>query len=196
MSIGAEMAEHINNIACSGIPKVGREEFYRRARSGDLVFCSGKERISKIIEGETRSPFSHVLQLWLPTEASVWLTLESTIDRGVHVGLFSEYINKYDGDLVLARRPALNQAAIANIRNKMLGVIGDAYDWKQEVTIAGHNLWKEIPIEIPKNEYFCSGYQYYGSLAAVPYLQRPNVNFPTPEDNWTDPTVVPVCARL
>jgi hypothetical protein len=190
------MAEHIDSVASSAIPSVSKDEFYRMARSGDLVFCSGKERISKVIESETRSVFSHVMQLWLPTDAKVWLTLESTIGRGVHVGLFSGYTDKYDGDLVLARRPELGAGAIATIRNKMLRVIGDAYDWKQEVTIAGHKICKEIPIEIPRNEYFCSGYQYYGSLAVSPPLQRPSVNFPTPEDNWTDPSVVPVCALL
>jgi hypothetical protein len=134
-----------------------------------------------------------VLQLWLPQDAEVWLTLESTSEQGVHVGRFGNYVDGYKGSLVLARRPVLTPTDIINIRRNLLSVVGDAYDWKQEVYIAVHNIDKDAPIVIPPNEYYCSGYQYFGSLAANPALQRPGVNFPTPEDNWTDASVVPIC---
>lgn len=189
------MAEHIDSVAASSIPKVDKARFYEMVRSGDLVFCSGDYRISGLIRDETESPFSHVLQLWLPHDSDVWLTLESTAAHGVHVGELSEYTDKYNGDLVLTRR-TLTGEAIRRIRERILGVLDDRYDWIQEVSIAGHNLIKALPVVVPRKEYFCSGLQYYGSLAALPALQRPGEGYPTPEDNWTDPSVAPVCALM
>jgi hypothetical protein len=79
-------------------------------------------------------------------------------------------------------------------RDAGLQVLEDAYDWRQEVSVVGHRLLQCIPVEIPKREYYCSGLQYWMSLATRHPLRRPGVNYPTPEDLWLDPTVVPVCA--
>lgn len=186
------MAEHVDNIAALPVPFVSKNEFYSRARTGDLVLCSGSAEISKIIEGEIKSPFSHVIQLWL--QNPVWLTIESTFDKGTHVGLFRNYMDSYEGTLVLCKRPCLSPTDIINIRTRLLEALGDDYDWLEEVSIAAHNIVSALPILIPKKEYYCSGYQYYGSLAASPALQRPGKEMPTPEDVWTDKTVVADCA--
>lgn len=188
------MAPHISSVAASKIMRVTKEEFYRNVQSGDLVFCCGRAGISKAIEDVTSSAFSHVLMAWLPPDADKWLTIESTSQHGVHIGQLSTYIDDYDGDLVLARRPALTAADLRRARDAGLQLLDDAYDWRQEASIAGHRLLKCIPVEIPKNEYYCSGLQYMMSLATPFPLQRPGPNYPTPEDVWTDPTVVPVCA--
>jgi hypothetical protein len=188
------MAQHIATIENSGIRAVTPEVFYSQLQSGDLVFCSGREHISRMIEGFTHSPFSHVLMAWLPEDGDTWLTIESTLHHGVHIGQLSAYVEDYDGDLVLARRPVLSSADLRRSRDRGFTVLDDAYDWKQEVTTAGHRLLKEIPIEIPRQEYYCSGLQYWMSLATPHPLQRPGPNYPTPEDVWTDPTVIPVCA--
>ena len=188
------MALHISSIASSNIQRVKKSEFYFSVRSGDLVFCCGRADISRAIEDLTHSPFSHVLMTWLPPDSDEWLTIESTLHHGVHVGLLSAYVDDYDGDLVLARRPVLTEEEIRKARDAGLQVLDDAYDWKQEVSIVGHRLLKCIPVEIPKREYYCSGLQYLMSLATQYPLRRPGPNYPTPEDIWIDPTVVPVCA--
>jgi Permuted papain-like amidase enzyme, YaeF/YiiX, C92 family len=180
----------------TGIGAVSKSEFVGKARSGDLVFCCGRADISKAIEDATHSPFSHVLMTWRPPDSDEWLTIESTFHHGVHVGQLSAYIEEYDGDLVLARRPVLTDEAIRSARDAGLRVLDDGYDWKQEVSIVGHRLLKCIPVEIPKKEYFCSGLQYFMSLATEHPLRRPGPNYPTPEDIWCDPTVVPVCALM
>lgn len=190
------MATHIASVASSDIESVQEVEFYARARSGDLVFCCGRADISRAIEDVTHSPFSHVLMTWLPPDADAWLTIESTFHRGVHVGQLADYVDSYDGDLVLARRPVLTEEAIRRARDAGLRVLEDGYDWKQEVSIVGHRLLKSIPVEIPKKEYFCSGLQYFMSLATRYPLQRPGENYPTPEDIWCDPTVTSVCALI
>jgi hypothetical protein len=191
------MAQHIDTVASSSIPKVSQAEFMSAARPGDLVFCSGADGISIPIEKETGSPFSHVLQLWPPEDCDLWLTLESTIEHGVHVGKWNEYFPGYNGDMVLCRRPSLSAQDIISIRDRFLTILDDGYNWKTEVGIAAHNLLKFLPVDNPKAEYYCSGAQYVASLAVAPGLQRPSeLWLPTPEDNFTDPSVEAVCAIL
>ncbi len=190
------MARHIDTVAGSPIPKVSRAEFWAAIRNGDLIFCSGAAGISVPIEKETGSPFSHVLQARLPPDLMTPLALQSTIERGVAVGLLSEY-DKYQGDLVLCRRPALNGAEILAIQERFLAILDDGYNWQTEVGIAAHKLLKFLPVPNPKHEYYCSGSQFYASLAVPPGLQQPNkLWLPTPEDNYTDPSVEAVCALL
>lgn len=188
------MATHIDDVDGSGIEPVGKSSFYQKLQWGDLVFCCGQEPMSKEIERITRSPFSHVLMAWLPGAATQWLTLEATFNRGVHVGKLSDYVDSYDGDLVMARRPALTSSDKTAALNAGFSVLEDAYDWRQEVSIAAHKLIHALPIEIPRREYYCSGLQYFMSLATTYPLRRPGLNYPTPEDLWVDPTVTPVCA--
>lgn len=191
------MAAHVESVAASGLAKVTKGEFYERIRPGDLIFCSGREAISEVIEGETHSPWSHVLMAWTPGGwARQWLTLEAAFGRGVHVGLLSDYVDCYDGDVVLARRPALTQAMVETELALGFSLLDDGYDWQQEVSIAARKLVKALPLLQPKQEMYCSGLQYAMSLATPYPLQRPLASFPTPEDNWTDATVEPVCALM
>jgi hypothetical protein len=127
---------------------------------------------------------------WCPQ----WLTLEATIQKGVHVGLLRDYVESYPGDLVVARRPLLTEAMIEAEVCKGLDLVDDNYDWIQEVSIASRKLCAVLPLIEPKNELYCSGLQYAMSLVTPYPLQRPTANYPTPEDNWTDPTVEAVCA--
>ena len=159
-----------------------------------MIFCCGRAAISKEIETITISPFSHVLMAWLPGGATQWLTLESTFHRGVHVGKLSDYVDAYDGDLVMARRQVLTAAEKMSALNVGLSVLEDAYDWQQEVSIAAHRLIHALPIDRPQKEFYCSGLQYFMSLATPHPLRRPGANYPTPEDLWIDPTVIPICA--
>jgi hypothetical protein len=131
---------------------------------------------------------------WLPDGATQWLTMESTFHRGVHVGKLSDYVDAYDGDLVIARREVLTTSEKISALNAGLSVLEDAYDWRQEVSIAAHKLIHALPIVKPQQEFYCSGLQYLMSLATPYPLRRPGANYPTPEDLWTDPTVIPICA--
>lgn len=161
-----------------------------------MVFCSGRDAISKAIEEATHSAFSHVLFTWLPAHAGQWLTLEATLARGVHIGKLSDYVDGYDGDLVLARRPAVTDTEKFAELNAGFNVLEDAYDWQQEVSVVAHRLIHALPVVKPKGEYYCSGLMWFMSLASNWTLQRPGPELPTPEDNWTDPSVVPVCAMV
>ncbi|MES2220862.1 MAG: hypothetical protein V4587_07840 [Acidobacteriota bacterium] len=188
------MAIHIDNVKDSGIREVDKGEFYEQLKWGDLIFCCGEAAISKQIETVTDSPFSHVLMAWLPDSTTRWLTLESTFHRGVHVGKLSDYVDAYNGDLVMARREVLTAAEKLAALNAGLGVLEDGYDWRQEVSIAAHRLVHALPIVRPQKEFYCSGLQYLMSLSTRFPLRRPGENYPTPEDLWLDPTVIPICA--
>ena len=190
------MAAHIDSIASSGIARVTKADFYEQLRWGDLLFCSGRAPVSRAIEDFTHSPFSHVLFCWLPAHAGQWLTLEATLARGVHVGKLRDYVDAYDGDLALARRPAVGDMQKFDELNAGFDVLEDGYDWEQEVTMVGHKLLKLLPVAHPKGEYYCSGLMYVMSLASRSPLQFPGPELPTPEQNWTDPSVEPVCALM
>jgi hypothetical protein len=190
------MAAHIDSVSRSSILVATRGEVYSLIRPGDLLFCSGRAGVGHAIEDATDSPFSHVLKAWLPGDwATQWLTLEATFMRGVHVGILSDYIDNYDGDLVICRRDIPFQEILAEV-NVGLSLVDDQYDWVQEVSIVGHKLIHQLPVLHPKAELYCSGLQYVMSLKSSKPLQRPADNYPTPEDNWTDPSVLPVCAFL
>lgn len=190
------MAQHIASVKDSAIPRVTKAQLYTELRGGDQLYCSGRENVSEGIEVVTASPWSHVLMCWLPPWSNEWLTLEATIQRGVHVGLLRDYLDSYDGDLVLARRPCLTQGDIFAELNAGFALLDDGYDWQQEVSIAARKLIAKLPLIEPHKELYCSGLQYAMSLVTRYPLQRPDANYPTPEDNWTDPTVEPVCALL
>jgi hypothetical protein len=190
------MATHITSIRSSGILAVTKAEFYDQLRFGDMVLCQGKYAESDVIEACTSSPFSHILMVWLPAGATQWLTLESTASKGVHVGRLSDYVDLYDGDLVLVRRSILTDADKLAELNAGFALLDDTYDWQQEVTTVAHKLLHALPIDKPAKEYYCSGLMYAISLATSHPLQMPGPSLPTPEDNYTDATVAPVCALL
>jgi hypothetical protein len=193
------MAQHIDSVAGSSIPKVSRAQFIAEVRSGDLLFVSGEAKVSELIESETKSPWSHIAQLWVPEDSDIILALESTIENGVSAEDAKYYLNLGDGPIVLARRPELTADMHRAVRSRMLAVLGEKYDWQQEVeeAVSRFPFLHSLPVHPTRNEEYCSSYQWYGSQAVPQFvLQHPERCSPTPEDNWTDPSVVPICALV
>lgn len=192
------MAPHIQSVASSDIPKVSKGDFYAALRGGDLVFCSGKESISKAIEGVTGSPFSHVLMVWLPwAGCPEWLTLESTDDKGVHVGRLGDYVDTYDGDLVLTRRGDLTQEQIVQQLNTGFALLDDRYDFIEEGSIAVRKmrLFSRLPDVKPAKELYCSGLIQAISLTTLPFKTYDD-DWNSPEQNYIDPSVYAICAIM
>lgn len=189
------MATHIDSVGGSTIPKVSKDAFVAQVRQGDLVFCSGQAKVSKGIEGLTGSPFSHVLMVWRPWVSSPWLTLESTDDKGVHVGMFSDYVDKYDGDLVLTRRDALTQSQIVTQLNAGFALLDDSYDYAEEASIAARKLLKFLPDIKPAKELYCSGLQQAIAAYTIPFKTYDS-DWNTPEQDYIDPSVTVLAALL
>jgi hypothetical protein len=192
------MATHIKSVAGSELPKVSKADLYSTLLVGDLVFCSGQADISKGIEGVTSSPFSHVLKVWLPwPTCPEWLTLESTDDKGVHVGRFGDYVDTYDGNLVLARRPALTQAQILQELNTGFALLDDKYDFIEEGSMAVRKLklFSKLPDIKPAKELFCSGLQQAIAENTIPYKTY-DADWNTPEQIYIDPSVAALAALI
>jgi hypothetical protein len=133
--------------------------------------------------------------VWLPFPHGPWLTLEATIDRGVHVGLLADYTNNQDGPLVLLRRN-LTDAQRTEQMIVGLNLLDNHYDWRQEVTFAAHKLVKFLPVAHPKGELYCSGLEYVQASTVAPFAYKMDAEhpcMPTPEDIYTDPSVEAIC---
>jgi hypothetical protein len=189
------MAQNIQSVASSDIPKLAKADFIAAVRQGDLVFCSGQAVVSKGIEGVTGSPFSHVLMVWRPWVSSPWLTLESTDTKGVHVGMFGDYVDGYDGDLVLTRRPALTAEQIEEQLNVGFTLLDDSYDYVEEGSIVARKLLKFLPDIKPAKELYCSGLQQAIAMNTVPFKTYGS-DWNTPEQDYIDSSVIPIAALV
>jgi hypothetical protein len=184
------------------VPKVSKADFIAALQPGDAVYCWGNERISKIIEKVAGGP-SHVLTAWHPWPSAPWLTLEATFpdlsnegDSGVHTGLLlQDYINGYDGNLVLTRRPVVTPEQILAELNTGLAELGLSYNWKTEVSIAARKVIPFLkPIE-ENRQLFCSGLRQKMCLLTVPY-DVPGPDPATPEQCYTDASTEAVCVSM
>lgn len=194
------MAQHIDSVATSSISKVDKSTLYSLCKGGDTVYCWGKEEISKIIEGIAGGP-SHVLKIWTPWPGAPWLTLEATFPSttqsksGVHIGLFQDYVDGYNGDIVLCRRLGLTEQQILAELNCGFMLLDDNYNWKEEVSIACRKLIPFAPVIKPSNELYCSGLEQACAMSTIPY-QTHGPDWNTPEQDFTDPSVTAICALL
>lgn len=191
------MAAHIQSVRTSGIPHVSKDQLYSSLAWGDLIFCQGNYAISKAIGQITGSPLSHVLMVWLPFASSEWLTLEATIDKGVHIGRLLDYTDKYDGDLILARRQLTDDQKFKALRFGF-SLLDDKYDTFQEVRIAAHKICSLYPVSASKDSFFCSGLiQQLGIYQLAPFkTSSVPGQMDSPEDLFTDPSVEAICSLI
>jgi hypothetical protein len=189
------MAEHIDSIRSSAMPRVNKAEFYAQCRPGRVLFCEGNYEISRDIEAFTRSPFSHVATL-LSFPFGRWGVLEATMHHGVHIGLLDYYVEKYNGDLAIAETPLLDGADVSALLETQFELIDDRYDVGQELSMVAHKLLRVYPIHVDRNEYFCSGLYEQGRKATRAPLLWKGPGMASPEQVWTDPSIVPVCALV
>lgn len=186
------MAQHIDSVASSNIPKVTQEQFYKELLPGDLVFCWGNPAISKGIEKFTGGP-SHVLKTWLPWSTGPWLTFEAEYGLGVRFGKFSDYM-KYQGDIVLCRRPlSLEQVEAELVFASTL--LDEKYDTIEFFSLVARRFSTKFPLIQPSNELFCSGAQQAVAAYSVPF-DVPDRPWATPEQLFTETSVTPICALL
>src|SRR5581483_8237768 len=96
------MANHINSVKGSAIPAVSKEQFYAELRTGYFLVCSGSAAISHAIEDATKSPWSHVAMVVLLFDE--WCVLEAVYPHGVTFTPIEQYVDRYEGDIVLCKR--------------------------------------------------------------------------------------------
>ena len=190
------MADHIDSIADSSIPKVTKTEFYKACKPGMPIFCQGQYPISLGIERFTHSPFSHIATLFYLSEVDRWALLEATKDHGVHVGHLDYYTDRYNGDLVLCATPALQSADFFKLLQAQFHLVDDPYDTRQEVSMVAHRLISAIPVQASHKEFFCSGLYEQGRRSTRVPLIYNGPGMASPEQVWCDPSIEPVCALI
>jgi hypothetical protein len=189
------------DFATTLVPKLTKAEFLSSVRQGDALYCWGRERISQIIENISGGP-SHVLTAWQPWPGAPWLTLEATFpdlsregDSGVHCGLLSDYLNGYDGNLVLTRRPAVSALQVEIEIEEGLKELGLSYNWTTEVSIAARKVLPFLPPIESNKTLYCSGLRQKMCLLTLPY----NIHGPdpaTPEQVYVDPSTLSVAIQM
>jgi hypothetical protein len=185
------MADHIDSVATSNIPKVTRAELFSTMQPGDLFFCWGDVSISRGIEKFTEGP-SHVLKVWT-YPAGPWLTLESEIDHGVRFGQFADYLS-YPGDIVLCRRPLTISQIEAEIAFGAT-LLDYKYNTIEFASLVARKVSTRFPLIQPAKELYCSGLQQAIAAFSVPY-GVPDKPWATPEQLFTDASVTAVCALM
>ena len=186
------MADRIQSVATSAIPKVSKSEFFEAMRPGDLVFCWGNIPISKDIEEFTGGP-SHVMKVWVPFGTGPWLTLESEFGYGVRFGQFADYLI-YPGDIVLTRRPL----TITQIEAELTfgaTLLDYKYDTVEFASLVARRFSTKFPLIQPKNELYCSGLMQAVAAVSVPFTMS-DKPWATPEQLWEDASVTAICALL
>lgn len=189
------MAEHIRQVRGSAIPAVAKDDFWSSLREGYLLFCSGRAAISDAIEDATHSPWSHVAMVVRIYDQ--WCVLEAVFGHGVTFTPIWQYIDRYDGDLVLCKRVVngadVNQGAAIL---KGIELLGRDYAVAGLVKEGLHRIFTALPAEMNDRQCYCSGLQWLMSQSTPYPFPSPKGGAPAPEDEYVDPTVIPVCALL
>jgi len=186
------MATHINGVRGSGIPVVSQNQFYDLMLPGDEVYCWGRSLVSTAIEDFSKGP-SHCFKVWLPVSNGPWATFEATTSKGVRFGKVSDYMS-YNGDMVLCRRPISFKQVEAELALAVT-LLDDGYDLIEFATLVGRLFDKRFPVIQPSTQLYCSAALQVIATASKPYL-APEHPWATPEQLFTDPSVVTVCALL
>lgn len=195
------MAKHIQAVGSELSNLVAtRDRFWASLREGLLLFCSGSAKISHAIEGATKSPWSHIAMVIKIYDQ--WCVLEAVWPHGVTITPLWQYIDRYEGDLVLCRRLATDGPGLgleydhAKEIRKGIELLGRDYAAVGLVKEGLHRIFTMLPPETNGTACYCSGLQWLMSKDGPYPFSSPSGGAPSPEDCWLDNTVVPICVRL
>jgi hypothetical protein len=190
------VAKHIDNISELESLAVGELEFYRRLRSGMLLFCVGKAAISEAIQKATKSPLSHIGMVYMPcfedgAPVGLWTLIEAVWPHGVGMNPLESYIEGPE-DLILCARVDPSTGKEIDQRPAILAELkmcGRGYAALGLVKEGLHRLVPELPAECSTNEVYCSGLQHIGSTHTTLPFRSPDGGEPAPEDEFVDASV-------
>lgn len=168
-------------------------------QEADILFCSGNDIGSQIIEKATSSPWSHVGMLTKDPRDGNWYVIQATEDTGVGDVPLSFYTGNYEfsgkpypGRLVVGRVTGLNLGQAASARNYGLSQKGAEYNKGEIPNIGIHLVLHLPPITPSKGEWICSQLDQ-GELDAAGIPTPDNSRgFFAPNDLWIDPLVTAV----
>ena len=162
----------IPNDILSHTPLLRYEAVRAVVQTGDLMLCSGRHRMSRLIRFATRSPWSHVAIVVRLESIGRVMICESVERIGVrtlplHTFLYGVGGKKpYPGKVLLARHALLNAAgdeALKAMTDFALDQLGDPFAVRDMVKIATRILWGATKQVTPsaleaQHEFICSEY--------------------------------------
>lgn len=166
-----------------------KADFYAAMQPGDIAFFEGRYLSSHLIQTFTSSPWSHLGTLELIHDR--WFILEAIAEHGVRWSRFEPYIEGYQGNVALARRPCMTDDDRQKELTAGLDVLDDSYNLGECCALAAHRLLSAIPVKPNGHEFICSTLKNFMSQATGNPLFAARY-VPTPGEIWTHATVQPV----
>jgi len=137
------MALHIDAARLKNMQTNSYFDIRSKIETGDFLFCSGNYAFSSMIKAFTGSVWSHVGVLVVLEELDRIFVLESVEDSGVRFVPLSNYFENYEngspyeGEIVIAKADDSIRSRLKPGLDWALERIGNDYDDKEVVRIAG-----------------------------------------------------------
>lgn len=186
-----------SNEELKDIPLVKYEDLNGIIRSGDILFYSGEDEVSKLIRWATNSMWSHIGILLYWEEFDRILLLESVENMGVRLIPLSIYIKDLQAEeqeeefyarLVVARHQDLKASKISQLVNFGIDQITRPYDQEEIQRIMVRIATGEGKAERDR-AYMCSELVYECFMQSGIEIPYNHLGFISPQDIWIDPHV-------
>jgi hypothetical protein len=179
------------------IPTQSYQTARQKIKSGDILLCSGSYLISKMIQKETNSKWSHVGLVRYDEVIDRAMVYESVEDRGVQIVPLSQYLDDYDhegkpydGQLLIARHTELQSENTGIMFSKASDYLGAQYGIKELFEIA-YRLIFPYSNDIDTDNFVSSEYVHMCFKAAGIEIEHRG-SYITPNDFFSDPCVRPL----
>lgn len=179
------------------LPKLPYPQIKEYLRSGDILFCSGEDEISLIIQMATQSIWSHVGIIYQFEDIDRILLLESVENMGVRLIPLSKYVHNFEqnhyfkGKLVVARCETLQEKDVKTMLNFGIDEITRPYDLGEINRIISRITEGEGKAERDK-AYICSELVYECFLSVGIHIPYNPKGFISPEDIWSYTEITPL----
>lgn len=181
--------QNLNNLA-----KIPHPEIKKHIQTGDILFYSGEDEVSKLIRLATKSIWSHVGILIKIEEFERVLLLESVESMGVRLIPLSKYIKNIEEDeeeeefyarLVIARHQLLKNKNIKDFVNFGISQVNRPYD-REEIQRIMQRISAGEGKQHRDKAYMCSELVYECFLKVDIDIPYNHLGFISPHDIWTN----------
>src|SRR5882757_5225963 len=196
------MAAPFTTKELNDIPVYNYNKVREYLNTGDIVFCSGGYRFSKIIQRLTKSTWSHVAIIYKNVELDRVMMLEAEPFVGIRLIPLSKYLHDYKG----TKRPYKGKIVLAKLNFDLEHEkLNKAISFGLDELTRPYDNWEIIRImtrilfHIGKKErnrnYICSEL-VRDAFSKAGVIFRRNDTYISPQEIWKDPRVVINCRIL
>lgn len=189
------MAPSMTRDEAESLPVIPYAEVRGQLRSGDLLFASGKYRVSELVQSVTHSIWSHIgIVLHLPILERV-LLLESVEGVGVRIVPVSKYLNDYldeepfQGLVAIARVEGITPEIAKTLMQFGADELGRPYNDAEIAALKDPAAFLEGKVTFRPRTYVCSELVRACFHEAGLDFSAGQGGLISPEDIWADPHV-------